>query len=135
MVRRPIVLGVTLCEDVVVDGATRNISLIRSFTGLAVDAFPATPAPFCAFAALTAGQGEATFKLVVERFSAHAVLDPIYTVAGTLRFPDPLQTVYWIVRVSRCSFPIAGEYLFTLWIDGAWTAQRRLRVYAHGKPL
>jgi hypothetical protein len=131
MVRPPIVLGLTLCEDVVVDGETRNISVIRAFTGLALDSFPGVPAPFCAFATLTAGQGKAAFKLVVERFTDQAALDPVYRLSGTLHFLDPLQTVYWVVRLSRCSFPMTGEYLFTLWIDGAWMAQRRLRVHAN----
>src|SRR5204863_482419 len=41
MTRPPLVLGLTLCEDVVADSATQNDSVIRSFTGLALDSFPA----------------------------------------------------------------------------------------------
>jgi hypothetical protein len=49
----PMILGLTLCEDVVVDPLTRNLSLIRVFTSMAVASFPAIARPFCVLAALT----------------------------------------------------------------------------------
>jgi hypothetical protein len=123
------VLGLTLCEDVVEDKATKNISVIRAFTGFGLDAFPGTARPFFAFATLTAGQGEAVFRLDVHRDRGGLESDLVHRVGGKVRFQDPLQTVYWVVRIDHCYFPAAGEYLFTLWIDGVWMAQRRLRVY------
>ena len=130
MNRPPLVLGLTLCEDVVADKETLNVSIIRAFTGLGLDSFPGVAAPFFAFAAITAGQGDANFRLDVQKDVGPLDPEPIHRVQGRLRFQDPLQTVYCVVRLSRCSFPEAGEYLFTLWLDSLWMAHRRLRVYA-----
>jgi hypothetical protein len=130
MFRPPLVLGLTLCEDVVVDPATQNVSIIRAFTGLGLENLPGTARPFFAFATLTAGQGEARFRLDVHRDLGGLDTELVHRAEGNLRFQDPLQTIQWVVKLSHCSFPAAGGYLFTLWIDGAWMAQRRLRVYA-----
>jgi hypothetical protein len=130
MVRPPLVLGLTLCEDVVVDPVTKNVSVIRAFTGLGVEAIPGLAKPFFAFATLTAGQGEAIFRLDVHLDLGSLDAELVHRVKGKLHFQDPLQTVHWVVKLNRCHFPAAGEYLFTLWVDGVWMAQRRLRVYA-----
>lgn len=106
------------------------MSIIGAFTGLALDHSPAAPVPFCAFAALTAGQGEAEFTLEIARQTGPLDDEVVERFAGHLRFIDPLQTVYWLYRFTRFSFPLPGEYLFTLRIDGEWMAQRRLRVYS-----
>jgi hypothetical protein len=129
MQRPPLVVGLHLCEDVVADTATRNVSLIRVFTGLGVDAFPCVSRPICAFTTLTAGLGEAPFRLEVSR--PQGPLDDIvvHAVEGTLHFESPVQTVHLVVRLTNCPLPAAGDYLFTLWVDGVLIAQRSLRVY------
>ena len=127
--RPPLVLGLTLCDDAVTDPATGKLSLIGAFTGLAMAAFPGVPQPFCAYAALTAGQGDARFTLELALQDNTLQKNVIRQWQGTVSFADPLQTVNWLVRLTRCLFPTPGEYLFTLWIDGEWMAQRRLRVY------
>ena len=126
----PVVLGLTLCEDVVVDPATGNVSLIRSFTGLPVDNFPAVARPFCAFAALSDGEGEVDAELLVNTLEGEGT--EAYQVSHRLRFTDRLQIVYYVRRFSRCPLPIAGVYLFTLNLNGEWAAQRTLRVYPAG---
>src|SRR4051794_33969741 len=102
MVRPPLVLGMMLCENVVMDEETLKVSVFGAFSGLGLESFPGIHAPFCAFAALTAGKGEATFRLGIDQFDEHAQLLRIYTLEGTLQFFDPLQTVYWLVRVTQC---------------------------------
>jgi hypothetical protein len=126
----PTVVGLTLCEDVVADPATRNLSLIRSFTGLGTERFPAVARPFCVVASFADGSGEAEARLRV------AVLEDgveeVYQVRSRLSFPDRLRIVYYVMRLTRCPLPKAGLYLFTLELDGEWVAHHALRVYVSG---
>ena len=126
MAHLPAILGLTLCEDVVADPQTRNISLIRSFTDLSVDSSRSLAPPFCVFAALTDGIGEAAIELGVSLLAD--VFEEIYRVQSRLQFSDRLQVVYYLMRLSRCPLPTEGSYLFNLRIDGQWMAQRSLRV-------
>ena len=123
----PMVLGLTLCEDVVVDPATRNVSLLRTFTGLPVERFPTVARPFCAFATMTNGLGEAVSALSVTHMGED--VEEVYRVRRSIRFNDPLQIVYYVMRLAHCPLPRPGAYLFTLWLDDRWMAQRVLRVY------
>lgn len=123
----PLVLGLTLCEDVVADPATRNVSVIRAFTGLAVAQFPTTAPPFCAFASLTDGLGPTDLELLVTEMAGDC--DVIYRLRRSVAFADPLQIVNFVVRLARCPLPRPGIYLFTLQSAGEWLAQRSLRAY------
>ena len=126
--RHPLALGLTICEDVVVEAPSRDVSLIRSFTGLPVPRFPTIARPFCVFSALTDGLGTADILLQVGHFSES--YEEIYRVQSKLDFSDPVRIVYYVMRLARCPLPGAGIYLFTLSSNGFWLAQRSLRVYS-----
>src|SRR6266849_1246446 len=127
--RHPLALGVTICEDVGVEAPCRDVSLIRSFTGLPVLQFPTVARPLCVFSALTDASGTADILLQVGHFSE--AYQEIYRVQSNLSFPDPLRIVYYVMRLARCPLPGPGIYLFTLSANGFWLAQRSLRVYSH----
>jgi hypothetical protein len=103
----PTVLGLTLCEDVVSDSATQNISAIRMFTGMALDSFPVLAPPFCALASLTNGGGPTDIHLTVTEMSEDGQTTPY----GTYRvnFTDRIQVVNFVVRLSRCVFHTPGD--------------------------
>jgi hypothetical protein len=126
----PTILGLTLCEDVVIDLATGNLSLIRAFSGMGVDGFPTIARPFRAFAAFTDGFGDAEAELSVGLLGDGFEL--IHRVRSKLVFADRLQIVYYVMKLLRCPLPRAGVYLVTLQLDGEWFAQRSLRVYSSG---
>jgi hypothetical protein len=62
MVPPPTVVGLTLCDVVIVDEGTRKVSLINTFTGIRLASFPASPQPFCVYTTLAGGQGEARWN-------------------------------------------------------------------------
>jgi hypothetical protein len=128
--RLPLALGLTICEDVVVEAPSRDVSLIRSFTGLPVEHFPTIARPLCVFSALTDGSGAADILLQVGHFSD--TYEEVYRAHSQLAFPDPLRIVYYVMRLARCPLPGSGIYLFTLSANGFWLAQRSLRVYSPG---
>jgi hypothetical protein len=45
MVPLPIVLGLSVCERVIVEEGTQNLTLVSCFTKLLVDQFPSQPRP------------------------------------------------------------------------------------------
>ncbi len=123
----PMVPGLFLCDDVVREPSTQNVSLIRTFTGLAADQFPWAPHSYTVFASLTDGFGTFTAELRISLLDDPA--ETVYIVRHPLHFPDRLRTVNYVMRVTQCRFPRAGVYVAALFLDGEWLAQRSLRVY------
>ena len=125
MASRPVALGLTLCDYVIVEERTKKVSFIGTFTRLSASRFPALAPPFSVVAPLTDGLGDATADLVVAALSTG---EEAYTFRSQLSFPDKLAEVLYHARLHQCSFPAPGDYQFTLLIDGEWVAQRRLRL-------
>ena len=126
MTPAPMVLGLSLCNYVIIEERTRNASLIGAFTGLSLPEFPARPLPFSVFAVLTGGQGDATVEVAVTRLDTG---EEVYSYQNMLRFPEKLTEVRFLLHIQQLLFPVPGSYDFTLLVDGQWVASRRLRVY------
>ena len=126
MISRPVAIGLTLCDYVIVEARTGKVSLIGTFKGIAAHQFPAGPQPFCVFAVLTDAVGDATIEIVISRLDTG---EAIFENRTWLKFPDKLTEVEFFARLRQCSFPVAGTYQVTLLVDGEWVAQRRLQVY------
>ena len=126
MVPRPVVLGLTLCDYVIVEERTKKVSLIGTFTGVAVDRFPALVPPFSLMAVLTDGQGVGTVDVIADRMDTN---QEVYTYRSRVRFSDQLKEVSFLLRVRQFTAPAPGLYQFTILVDGEWVAQRRVRVY------
>jgi hypothetical protein len=129
MSQRPVAVGLTICEQVIVEEKTKNTTLVNSFTGLKVDRFPSVPRPFTVYAVLTDGLGEVAVDLVVSRLMT---LEDIYIQPRSVVFTDRLLEVRVPFRLNRCSFPLPGRYQFSLLADGELIAQRVLQVSALG---
>jgi hypothetical protein len=129
MIPRPIAIGMTLCDYVIIEERTKKASLIGSFSGLSADQFPVLAQPFSVFSVLTDSAGHGTIDLVVSRLDDG---EEIHVYRSQLYFPDQLAEVIFHARLRQCWFPTAGEYQFSLFADGEWLAQRRLRVYLRG---
>lgn len=102
----PIALGLTLCEKVIVEEGTRNITLVSTFTKLYADDFPSSPQRFAFAAVLTAGQGDGTVDLVITRLDTDK---ETYSIRRSLRFPGRLAEVRVVFHIRDCSFPAPGN--------------------------
>jgi hypothetical protein len=87
--------------------------------------FPSPTQAFVLWTMLTDGLGDATMSLVVARLDT---LEDIYRSRWPMQFSDPLRVIRLILRMSEVSFPVAGEYQFSLSADGEWVAQTLLHV-------
>jgi hypothetical protein len=125
MIPPPIVLGLTICEKVIIEEGTRNVTIVSTFTRLLMQEFPSPPQRFSMYCVLTEGLGDATILLTVTNVETDEEVDRI---ERSLRFPDRLVEVRLLFQIRECSFPVEGTYLITLYIDGEWLAQRRLQV-------
>ncbi len=124
MVPTPIATGLTLCEKLIIEEGTRRLTFVNSFTKLHVEEFPSVPQTFAVFAALTGGLGDGTIQVQANRLDT---LEEIYSRRRSVSFPDRLVEVQVLFQVHDCVFPAPTRYQFTLLVDGAWVAQRRLR--------
>jgi hypothetical protein len=121
----PIVLGLTICEKVIVEESTKNVTLVSTFTKLQVDAFPTAPQKFTVHTVLTGGLGDGTIDLVVRNLETDQI---VYEARLPVRLLDRLMELRLLFRVTSCVFPSPGAYQLTLLLDGEWLAQRRISV-------
>jgi len=121
----PVVLGLTLCEQVIVEETTRNVTLVNCFTHRTVNQIPSEPVSFVAFATLCDANGPITLEVVLERLDT---LDLVRRITVASRFPDPLHTIRCIARIRNVSFPVPGHYQVLLFADKELIAQRKLVV-------
>src|SRR5438046_2751611 len=125
MIQRPVVIGLTLCETVIIDADTRNVTLVNCFSHRQVPGVPSGPVPFVVFALLTDGIGEGPLTVRIRRLDT---LDVVYRQEQTVRFPDPLAESRFRFRVRSCRFPVTGMYEVQLHADGEMLAHRRLQI-------
>jgi hypothetical protein len=114
MIQRPNAVGLMLCQQVIIEEKTRNVTLVNNFTRLQLRTFPSRGQQFVAHAMLTDGLGEVNFGLHVSRVDT---LEEIALRSWRIRFTDPLRQVHVVVRLPNFSFPAPGRYAFSLEVE------------------
>lgn len=123
----PVAVGLAVCEKVIVEEGTKNVSLISTFRRLRVREFPAHARPFCVFAAMLDGEGDATIDLEI---TDSEISEVVYAVERPVSFPNRLTEVQVLFHVNDCEFPSPGVYQVALFVDRDWVAHRLLSVSA-----
>lgn len=126
MAQPPMVLGPTLCEEVVADPESGHVSILRVFNRLPVMTFPSVAPRFCVYAALTDAEGVLPLDLVVR--TGDSFLEEVHRVPTPVRFLGRLIVVHYTLRLRACPIPEPGDYTFTLEHAGDWLAHRSLEV-------
>lgn len=126
MSQRPVVVGLLLCESLIVEQGTHNVTLVNCFTRRKVERFPSEPQSFLVFATLTDGLGDVNLDLTIQSL---ADLERVYHRSRTFRFTDPLRLVHMRLRVTGCSFPISGAYEVSMSADGEPLGRTRFLVF------
>ena len=129
MIQRPVAVGLTVCETIIVDEQTRNVTPVNCFRRWRVAGFPSEPFPFVVFAWLTDGIGQGRLEVVIQRLDAD---EPkvVYRISLPCQFTNPLDEVRLTIRIRDCVFPIAGAYAVNLLADGELVAHKRLILFA-----
>lgn len=131
MSQRPAAIGMLVCEQVIIEESTRNVTPVNCFTARTVRQVPSEPLTFSVFAMLTDGNGEIRLDLTVERLDT---LNELHRRTVTARFGDQLENIRCIFRLRDFSFPVAGAYQLVLYADGEIIAQRRFQVSKKENP-
>jgi hypothetical protein len=124
MKQRPVAIGLLLCEQVIVEEKTGNVTPVNCFSYRTVSSFP-SEFPFVVFCVLTDGMGDIAIEVVIHHL---ANMDEVFQTTMTHRFIGPLDNVRCILRIRNCSFPSAGEYNVSLLADGELVAHRKLTI-------
>ncbi len=126
MVQLPIALALSICESVVVEERTRNVSLINCFTTRLVTVFPSPPQKMAAVAFFVDGFGDIGLKMVIEHV---ATGDIIYEEHHQMKFSDPLQESRAVFRFGDLVFPQPGKYDVSLIAEGEFIAHHSFHVF------
>jgi hypothetical protein len=121
----PTAIGLTLCEKVIIEEGTRNLTFVSTFTELLADEIPFWPERFALAVVLTGGQGDGVVELAITQLETD---EEIYSLRRSLHFPDRLVEVQVVFRIRDCSFPAPGYYEAVLLVDGDWVARRKFSV-------
>jgi hypothetical protein len=125
MIQQPVAIGLTLCEQVIIEEGTRNVTLVNCCRRWRVREFPSTPQRLAIYAVLKGGQGTGVCKASISRLDT---LEEIYLKEIPLTFADPLQEFGVLFRPPELLFPVAGRYEAILMVDGEPLAQRVFQV-------
>jgi hypothetical protein len=123
--QRPIAIGLLLCEQLIVEEGTKNVTPVNCFTHRTAEAFPWTSPPFTVVAWLTNGEGELLLEVVIEDTDT---LEELYRRGATFRLTTPLQHQRLSLRINAIAFPRPKTYRVLLQADGEIIAQRKLGI-------
>lgn len=125
MSQRPAAVGLLVCEQVIVEEGTQNVTPVNSFRRRIVQKFPSEPLSFAVLAILNDGVGEIRLDLAISRLD---IDEDIYKRSTAVRFENQLQEWRCLFRIRSCSFPVPGIYEVAIFADKEMIAQRRIRI-------
>jgi hypothetical protein len=125
MLQRPTAVGLFVCEQLIVEEGTHNLTVVNAFTSRVAASFPTDPIPFLVFALLTDGLGDVQMEVTINRLDN---LEEIYRRSRSHRFLSPLGLYRFEARVRSCRFPVPGWYEVTLYAQREAIGQRRLLI-------
>lgn len=120
----PTAIGILLCDRVIVDESSQNVTAVDCFNVRRLDSIPGE-STFFALAWLAGGEGELSAEILINRLDT---LEEVYRGAKTLTFKNRLHDARFQARIRSCMFPVAGYYEIILLIYGELIAHRKFRV-------
>lgn len=120
MIQRPSAVGLILCEQVIIEEKSRNVTVVNSMSRLVCRAFPSLPQRLVVGALLRDGLGQGRMTLIVSRSDTP---EDFYERSWSVNFLDPLRDIRLIVRLHDPTFPVPGRHQFSLLADGESIAQ------------
>ena len=123
MSRQPVAIGLLLCEQLIVEEGTKNVTPVNCFTKRTASEFPWTSPPFTVMAWLTNGAGDVLLEVVVEDAKTLVELD---RRGASFQLTTPLQQLRLSLRLHSVTFPDPETYRVLLLANGEIIAQRKL---------
>lgn len=125
MAQPPLALGIHVCEKVVVEAETRNLTFVNCFTRREVKSFPSEPISFQVCSNLVGGRGRMPLRVRIESLVDFEI---IFARSGVITFRDPRQEIRLRVAMEDVSFPEEGGYQILILVDNQEVASRAIQV-------
>lgn len=125
MAEVPMARNLFVCEQVIVDHYTRNVSLINCTSGWAIDQFPSDLQRFCVYAILSNGLGNCAMRVRIVHLTDES---EIFERRIDYRFSDPLSVLKFNLRIRQCIFPEEGRYAVQLFANDEQIAETVLQI-------
>ena len=120
----PKVLAMVICDMVIRDELTRNVSLVGLFNAVAGKQLPLQHDRMHVFISLTDGHGEKPFLLQCKSPDDSEV----FRVEGKVRFEDPLAVADLNIALRSLVFQQSGDHLLDFFCGGELLITRRFSV-------
>jgi hypothetical protein len=113
-----------ICEMVMRDEATKNVSLVGLFNRISGPGLPIFRDRLHVFLCLTDGHGRQPFRLECKAPDESVVFE----AKGEITFGDPLEVADLNIEIRGLLFPAAGNYAFEFFCGGELLIMRRFSV-------
>jgi hypothetical protein len=123
----PVLKQLFICEKLIFEQGTDNLTLVNCHTSCRAEQFPTPPIPFIVYGLLTDGYGTFTMQLRVHRLDT---FEEIFRKSMPMLLTDRLRNAHFVYRMTDLSFPIAGRYQIDLLINGDLLGMTTLAVKA-----
>ncbi len=109
----PILRQLLICEKLIFEQGTGNVSLINCHEGWLAEHFPSPPIPFIAYGVLTDGFGTFTMQVRITRLDTG---EEIYRQSMPMLMTDRLHGAHFVYR-NKIGFPAAARYEIAVLAD------------------
>lgn len=130
--RAPTLVAILVCDIIIRDEQTHNVSLIGIFNTIHSPSFPCIHPRMHVFVSLTDGRGACTGRLcLVNRESDEVLAEAV----GRIEFPpDARSVVDMNFEMRQTPFPKPGSYAFDFYAEGELIGSRPFTVVQAAPP-
>ncbi len=131
----PLLLAALVCDQAIIDVATRKPSVIGIFESISAPKYPARHPRLAFFCQLTNGRGKIRINLRLVDVEEDENI--IFKTAGELEFKDIRQVVSLTIDIGGIVFPRPGEYRFQISAGTVFLGERRIicsQMKLHSEP-
>ncbi len=115
MIKKPVAVGLKVCEKAVVEKTTGNVTLVNCLRRLRFKRFPAQAPSLFAFVSVTDALGSCQLKVAITRL---ATMNEIDAKKWKADFRESLQEHWFLVPFGPVDFPVGGRYEVAFFADG-----------------
>lgn len=131
MAKQPVLVGLKVCKDVIVDETTHHVTFVNCLRRLLVPKVPTPPQELIVTGALAGGLGEMALTLKLLESGPQEI---VFTHSWIIQLTDPLEERSVYIRLRRVTFPAFGRYEFVLWVHDDWFAHCNISVLKGSLP-
>ena len=122
----PVARSLFVCDLVIVDEESKNVTLVNIHNRFLVDTFPSGTRKFAIFGILVNSEGIVPIELVITHLDTS---DRIYQGTRSYMFPNRLQEIRFHARMTRIEFREEGVYEIVLAVNGEMFATTPFSVH------